>query len=91
MIADLQREREDLLLADRHLAAGERRIAGQRALIQRMTEHGYNTTTARDLLRLLEETMVLWQDHRRLILDVIARRERASAPPPPRDRRPEAP
>ena len=65
MIA-LQREREDLVAADRHLAAGEQRIAEQIALIQ----------------RLLEETMASWQDHRRLILDAIARHERAGSNPP---------
>jgi len=74
---DLQREREDLITADRHLAAGEQRIAEQIALIQRMTREGYDTVLARDLLRLLEETMATWKDHRQLILDAIARHERA--------------
>ena len=81
MIA-LQREREDLVAADRHLAAGEQRIAEQIALIQRMTWQGYDTALAQDLLRLLEETMASWQDHRRLILDAIARHERAGSNPP---------
>ncbi|PVE24121.1 hypothetical protein DC522_12590 [Microvirga sp. KLBC 81] len=88
---DLQREREDLILADRHLAAGEQRISGQIALIRRMTEQGCDTTTARELLRLLEETMVLWQDHRQLILEAIARHERSASPPPQADPGPEAP
>ncbi|MBB3021538.1 hypothetical protein FHR70_004639 [Microvirga lupini] len=87
MTADLDQERADLILADRHLAAGEQRIAEQRALIRRMTEHGFNTATARDLLRLLEETMILWQEHRQLILDAIARHERALTPPPQADSR----
>ena len=91
MTIDLGRERADLILADRHLAAGEQRIAEQRALIRRMTEHGFNTATARDLLRLLEETMVLWQDHRQLILDAIARYERAAPHHPQPDPGPEAP
>ncbi|MBQ0821513.1 hypothetical protein KBI52_15030 [Microvirga sp. HBU67558] len=79
---DLQREREDLVTADRHLAAGEQRIAEQLALIQRMTRDGHDTALARDLLRLLDETMVAWQEHRQLILDTIARHERALAPAP---------
>lgn len=90
-MGDLQRERDDLSLAEQHLAAGEQRILEQRTLIQRMTEHGYNTATARDLLQLLEETMVLWQDHRRLILDTIARHERAIGLPPPEEPGREAP
>ena len=88
---DIQREREDLIVADRHLAAGEQRIAEQIALIQRLTEHGFNTATARDLLRLLEETMVTWREHRQLILDAIARHQRALTPLPQADPGREAP
>ncbi|WP_262271551.1 hypothetical protein [Microvirga yunnanensis] len=88
---DLQQEREDLIAADRHLAAGEQRIAAQLALIQRMTRDGYDTTLARDLLRVLDETMATWQEHRRLILDAIARHERASSNPPRTNPGPEAP
>ena len=56
-----------------------------------MTEQGYDTALARDLLRLLEETLLTWQDHRQLILDAIARHER-TAPHPPRVKPgPEAP
>jgi hypothetical protein len=87
---DLQRERDDLIQADRHLAAGEERIAEQIAPIQRMTEQGFETALARDLLRLLEETMVTWQEHRQLILDAIARHER-DLPPHQRDPGPAAP
>ena len=78
---DLQQEREDLLQADRHLAAGEQRIAEQLAMIRRLTEQGYETARAKDLLRLLEETMAIWEDHRRLILEAIARHEQALSPP----------
>jgi hypothetical protein len=74
---DLQREKNDLVLSDRHLAAGEQRIAGQIDLIEWMTERGYDTTAARELLRLLEETLVTWQEHRQLILDAIARHKEA--------------
>ena len=87
----LQREHEDLVLADRHLAAGEQRIAEQIALIQTMTKQGYDTALARDLLRLLEETMVTWREHRQLILDAIARHERAAPHPTRTDPEPEAP
>ncbi len=81
MTADLDQERQHLILADRHLAAGEQRISEQLALIQRLTGQGYETTRAKDLLRLLEETIATWQDHRRLILEAIARHERAASPP----------
>ena len=77
----LQQEREDLIAADLHLAAGEQRIAEQIALIQTMTRQGHDTALARDLLRVLEETLVTWQDHRQLILDAIARHEQGLALP----------
>ena len=78
-MADLRQEREHLILADRHLAAGQQRIVAQTALIARMTEHDYNTATARDLLRLLQQTLVTWQEHRQLIPETIARHERATS------------
>ncbi|MCB8819945.1 hypothetical protein [Microvirga rosea] len=89
-MSDLQREREDLIMADRHLSGGEQRIAEQITLIRRMTEQGYDTVVARELLRLLEETMVTWRGHRQLILDAIARHERAISHPPPADFGPES-
>ncbi|KLK90490.1 hypothetical protein AA309_25430 [Microvirga vignae] len=80
-MTDLQQERDDLIQADRHLAQGERRIADQIALIQWMTMKGYNTAVATDLLRLLEQTLALWQEHRQLILETIARHERSASRP----------
>ena len=50
MADDLQRERKDLIMADRHLAAGEKRMAKQLALIEDDRE-GYETARAKDLLR----------------------------------------
>ena len=90
-MSDLQQERADLIQADRHLAAGEQRIAEQIALIQRMTRDGYDTALAWDLLRSLEEVMVTWREHRKLILDAIARHERAAPHPPQVNSGPEAP
>ena len=75
----LQQEREGLVRADRHLAEGERRIAEQTALIQQMTKQGYDTAVARDLLRLMEETMTIWRGHREIIVDTLARYERSEA------------
>lgn len=90
-MVDLHQEREHLILADRHLAEGEQRITEQFALIQRMTRQGYDTAVAEDLLRLLEQTLTVWQEHRRLILDAIARHElSASSPSKSPDSGPEA-
>ena len=70
---DLEQERAHLALADRHIAAGQKRVADQACLVEHLTEQGYDTTKARDLLRLLEETLVNWREHRQLILATIAR------------------
>ena len=72
-MADRQQEREHLILADRHLAAGNRRIAEQIILIRTMTEQGQDTTEARKLLRNFEDTLEIWHAHRELILDALAR------------------
>jgi len=81
-MTDLQQERDELIQADRHLAEGERRIAEQIQLIEWMTRHGYDTIVAKDLLRLLEETLTIWKQHRQLILDAIARYECSGAERP---------
>ncbi|WP_114945418.1 hypothetical protein [Microvirga calopogonii] len=74
-MTNLQQERDELIQADRHLAEGERRIAEQIDLIQWMNKHGYDTIVAQDLLRLLEETLTIWKEHRQLIMTAIARHE----------------
>jgi hypothetical protein len=71
-MADLQQEREHLILADRHLAAGERRIAEQITLIEKMIQQGQDAAEAKKLLRNFEVTLKIWHAHRQLILDTIA-------------------
>ena len=70
---DLEQERAHLALADRHIAEGERRVADQTHRVEHLAEQGYDTARARDLLRLLEATLVNWRGHRELILETIAR------------------
>ncbi|MER2265271.1 hypothetical protein [Methylobacterium oxalidis] len=69
----LEQEREDLALADRHIAEGERRISDQIALVAILVEGGHDTTQAERLLRTFEDTLDVWHSHRRSILDTIAR------------------
>ncbi len=69
------KEREDLAKADLDIAAGERRVAEQIALIEQMTRKGQNTTEASRLLRNYDETLEQFRFHRQLILDEIARQE----------------
>ncbi len=67
-----QHEREHLAKANRDIAEGERRVAEQIILIQRMTKRGQDTTQAERLLQNFEEALEQWRIHRQLILDAIA-------------------
>lgn len=69
----LHKERDDLVLADRHICEGEERVAQQVARIAQMSEQGQDTTRAKDLLKTLEAALVQWHVHRQIILETIAR------------------
>ncbi|MBO1909737.1 hypothetical protein J4G37_33700 [Microvirga sp. 3-52] len=69
---DMQQEREHLAKADRHIAEGERRVAEQIALIERMIGSGQSTALAEEFLQTLEETLKQWRSHRKLILEALA-------------------
>jgi hypothetical protein len=66
-------EREQLALADRHIAEGEARLARQRRLVEQMAEQGQDTAEAKRMLRDFEAVLEQFHVHRRLILDAIAR------------------
>ena len=72
-MSNLQQEREHLALAEHHIAAGERRLAQQIALIEQMTREGHDTILAKEFLKILEQTLEEWRVHRQLIVDTIAR------------------
>ena len=48
-------------------------MADQTDRVEHLGERGYDTAAARDLLRLLEDTLVNWRGHRQLIVEAIAR------------------
>ncbi|KLK90858.1 hypothetical protein AA309_23350 [Microvirga vignae] len=77
-MADLAQEYAHLILADRHLAEGRQRVADLVADIERLSRQGHDTTLAENLLTTFEQTLVQWEDHRVVILDAIARRERSA-------------
>jgi len=72
-MANLQQEREHLILADQHLAAGKRRIVKQFILIDALARRGQDTTEASKLLQNFEDTLAIWRAHRKQILDAIAK------------------
>lgn len=70
---DLQFEREQLVLADRHVAEGEARLAKQRRLVEQMAEKGQDTAQAERMFRDFGAVLEQFYIHRQLILDAIAR------------------
>jgi hypothetical protein len=61
-----------LRLAARHVGAGLRIVARQRAIIVRLEENGCSTLEAVRTLELFERTLALFEEHHREILDEIA-------------------
>ena len=70
---DRQMELEHLPLADRSIAEGELRVAAQMALVERLRVGHLPMGPAEDLLALLRETLLLWNDHRSLIVAALER------------------
>ena len=78
-MSDLDAERRHLVKADQHIVDGERRISAQLLLIERFQASGQDTREAKQLFLSLKQTLKVWQDHRILILQEIARLEGASS------------
>ncbi len=64
-----QNERDDLLGGDRHIAEGEVRVAEQIARIERLRREGRDTQVAQSLLRMLEQALAQWREHRQSIIE----------------------
>ena len=58
----------DLAKADTDITDALKRIERQRRLIHQMARDGRDTSTARDLLQTLSETLSRMEDHRRILL-----------------------
>jgi hypothetical protein len=75
-VANLERERAALIVADRHIAEGEARIAAQERVLARMTARGQSTGNAERFMAALRDALTNWHLHRTLILDAIERESR---------------
>ena len=71
-MTQLAEEREHLAQADRDIVAGERRVAAQMLLVERLRRDGHDTHAA-ELLANLQGTLEAWRAHREQILREIAR------------------
>jgi len=65
-------EFDALLKAQTHAHEGRVRISRQRALIDKMRQHGYSTKLAEELLAWMEDTQLMFEEH------VVEKRQLAS-------------
>lgn len=77
----LETEKQNLAKADRDIAEGERRIAEQTVLLNKMSKSGMgDLSSAQQLLTSLKQTLQTWKDHRAIILETIAAIEGGALP-----------
>jgi hypothetical protein len=72
MARSQEMELRHLVLANRHIAEGQQRIAKQKARIAGLERMGRDTTTSNELLKTFEETLELMMRHRDLILQELS-------------------
>ena len=65
---DADREREHLAQANRHIARGQKYIAEQKRLIEKLEHGGHDIDVAMSMLRALEQALRAFERHRELIL-----------------------
>jgi hypothetical protein len=66
---DRAQEQRHLQKADQDIAECRDRIKRQRLLVNRVAALGHDTEIARSILRTLQGTLRVMEDHRRIILD----------------------
>jgi Fe2+ or Zn2+ uptake regulation protein len=71
--ANQMREQADLGRADEHIAQAEERINQQRMRIAELARDGHDTTTAEELLRVLDESLATMKAHRAQIVAELER------------------
>jgi len=74
---------DKLLVAARHVAAGRRIVARQRAIIARLDGDRYRTVEATRTLDLFEQTLAIFEEHYQAILNEIANHDETQHWQPP--------
>ena len=74
---ELDRERQDLLKADKDIREGIQRVDHQQDIIGRLAEHGHDIGQALVLLENLQDMLEAWRRHRELIIQRIVILENA--------------
>ncbi|WP_354678722.1 hypothetical protein [Cupriavidus plantarum] len=67
----LQKERQDLALAQRHIAEGRARIRRQLSLIRKIRSEGHDPDQALQLLRLMRQCVEAQRMHKSVIVTII--------------------
>ena len=63
---------QDLATADRHIAEGQARIAQQAKLVGELDADGHDTTSAQNLLRIMQRNLDVMNAHRQTIMREFA-------------------
>ena len=71
----IAQEQSHLARAEQDVVDGERRIAAQGDLVERLRRHGHPFELAETLLVTFEETLKIWRAHRDEIRRVLAKLE----------------
>lgn len=66
----------ELALADRHIADAQRRIAEQEGRIMSQRASGFDSARSEELLTVMKEILINFNDHRRLIAENVDRLRR---------------
>jgi hypothetical protein len=83
-MVDVAKETADLVQADAHIAAGERRVRQQRLLVARLPDGSREQRAGNALLAALQRSLEAWRMHRDQILhllDPVEYRLRSREPP----------
>ena len=78
MICGMFDERDRFAQADRHVSVLKERIIRQRAVLVRAQQKGHATEAAESLLRTLEESLRVFEKHRKVIFDRLEAKQRVA-------------
>ena len=67
----LEREREHLVEADRHMAAAKQRVEQQKRVIEKLVQDGHDTRAATSLLDAMERGLDALEHHREIVVEMI--------------------
>ncbi len=72
-MAEIARVRDELAVADRHVAECQARIARQAELVRELEHDGHDTKDAENLLQVMKEGLAAIEAHRQHIVRELSR------------------